>query len=78
MARLLFRAMTASAIYLGVLAAVGVIRPGELRTLLRDRSGLSPADGTSPPVEVVDLAGDIATTPSQGEIVSPANPRKVE
>ena len=77
-ARLLFRAVTASAIYLGVLAAVGVIRVGELRTLLRDRRELPTEGPTSPPAEVMDLAGETATMPSQDEVVSRANPRKAE
>jgi O-antigen/teichoic acid export membrane protein len=77
-ARLLLRAITASGIYLGVLTAAGVIRMDELRGLLRDRRRLPSARGMEPPAEVVDLTGEIGTTPSQDEIVSRAQPRKVE
>ena len=75
-ARLFLRAITATAVYLGMLAGVGVLRPSELAALLRDRRVLPPS-ALEPSPAATDLGANVMAVSTQ-ELADAPKLRKVE
>jgi O-antigen/teichoic acid export membrane protein len=74
--RLLLRGVVVTLAYLAILAAAGVLRRDEVVNLFKAREHLrSPISG-SPAIEVTDLAGEIATVSSHGDVVTPERERR--